>query len=145
MDAFMWTRFWCRLGGDGDGSRRKPETRPYGRAFGFREVKSRPTPKTRPHGRVLGVGFEGMGRGRKAHQRVKTQNGGLLLVTEALRFVFRHNSGAGVVKNTPLLRQNVRGRYCGHWKAVQMPNRKNAPHRACFFCSAGGSTCRWGW
>jgi len=53
----------CWLGGDGEGSRRKPETRPHGRAFGFRELKSRPTPKTRPHGRVLGAGLEGMGRG----------------------------------------------------------------------------------
>ena len=126
----QWARFLFSAGGEG--SRRKPETRPHGRAFGFQEVKSRPTPKMRPRGRILGVGLEGMGRGRKAHQHIKTQNGGLLLVTEALRFVFRHDSGAGVVKNTPPLCRNTRRRCCGHWKAVQMLNRKNAPHRAHF-------------
>ena len=54
--ASIRMRFWCWHGGEGEGSRRKPETRPHGHAFGFREVKSRPTPKTRPcgHGGVFG-------------------------------------------------------------------------------------------
>ena len=81
-----------RLGGEGEGSRRKPETRPHGRASDFREVESRPTPKTSPHGCVLGVGLEGMGRVEKPtsaltvgqgwsktpHRHIKTRGGGVV-------------------------------------------------------------------
>ena len=70
----------CRLGGDGEGSRRKPETRPHGRASDLREVESRPTPKTRPCGRVFGVGLEGMGR--EAGENQKHAPMGVLLVFE---------------------------------------------------------------
>ena len=69
-----------QLGGDGERSRRKPETHPHGRASDFHEVESRPTPKTRPCGCVFGVGVEGMGR--EAGENQKHAPMGVLLVFE---------------------------------------------------------------
>ena len=164
----------CWLGGNGEGSRRKPETRPHGRAsdlrevesrptpkmraFGFREVKSRPTPKTHPHGRVLGVGLEGMGRGRKAHQRVETQNGGLLLVTEALCFMFRHDSGRGGQKH-PTVASKREGEVLWALEGSADAEQKKCAIQGTFFlfggwkdmlvglgtCQWGLGTCQWVW